>query len=257
MSYIKTKAIVIREVNIGEADKLLTLLTKEHGLMTVVARNARRSRSKLAAASQLLCYSEYVIFKNKESYTINSSDIIDSFYSIRNDLTRLTYTAHIISMVCDVAQEGQPSPRLLQLLLNTIYIFSKDEKNPELAARVFELRMLSILGYAPQLKHCDVCGKTDSPVMYFSFSKCSLLCSSLECIGNDGSAIVISQGAVKAMRHIIYSKASDIFKFDLAANVLLELGAIVNKYLRERLEKDYKKLEFLKHFQAIDTYSNS
>ncbi|HHW49521.1 MAG TPA: DNA repair protein RecO [Clostridiaceae bacterium] len=246
MSFLKTKGIIIKEVNIGEADKIVTIFTKSNGKISASARGARRPRSKLVAGTQFLCYSDFVLFKGREMYSINSCEVIEPFYEIRNDIVRLTYSAHIVDIINDIVQENQPASRTLQLFLNTLHMLTKTNRNPELVTRIFELRLLSILGYAPFVKGCISCGKTDTANLMFSFKKCGFICDEAGCREKDNSAVRILPGTAKAMYHIVHSRMEELFSFDVSQEVLGELGTIMRRYLRERLERDYTKLDFLK-----------
>ncbi|MCX7710306.1 MAG: DNA repair protein RecO [Clostridia bacterium] len=248
MSYVRTKGVVLKEVNTGEADKIVTILSRSHGKISGFAKSARRPKSRFVAGAQLFCYSEFVLFKGRDMYSLNSSDVIEPFYEIRNDVIKLTYAAHMVDILDDVVQEGQPSPRVLQLFLNALYMLAKTEKSPELITRIFEFRLLSIIGYAPFVKACISCGTQEMDSVLFSFSKCGFLCRA--CKINDVHAIDISVGAYKTLRHIISSNLKDLFNFEVSEQVLNELSRISKKYLKDRLEKDYKKLDFLKHFNT-------
>ncbi len=244
MGYIKTSGIVIKEVNTGEADKIITVLTRGMGKVTCYAKSARRPKSNLIAGAQLLCYSDYVLFKGREMYSINSCDVIESFYEIRNDIVRLTYAAHLVDLINDVMQENQPSFKVLQLFLNTLHMLAKTDKSPELLTRIFELRLLSILGYAPYVRGCMNCGKEELQGMSFSYKKCGFLCE--HCIIQDEFAYELSTAAAMAMNHIVHARLQDLFSFNVSENVLGELEKLLRRYLRDRLEKDYTKLDFLK-----------
>ena len=246
MSYLKTKGIVIREVNTGEADKIITLFTKSNGKISAVARGARRPRCLFAAGTQFLSYSDFVLFSGKEIYSVNSSDIIEPFYDIRNDIVRLTYAAHFVDIISDIMQENQPATKVLQLLLNSLHMLSKTEKSPELIARIFEMRFLSINGYAPCVNNCVICGSEELDRCSFSYMKCGFICSKESCDLNDRFALPLSSGAAKAIQYIVHSKIDNLFSFNLSPEVLDELGRINKRYLREQLEKEYTKLDFLK-----------
>ena len=96
MAFLKTRGIVIKEVGTGEADKIITIFTPDHGRISAVAKGGKRPKSKLSAASQLMCYGEYVLFSGKNLYIINSGEVIEPFYEIRNDMEKLTYAAHFL-----------------------------------------------------------------------------------------------------------------------------------------------------------------
>lgn len=243
MSYLKTKGIVIKEVNTGEADRVVTILCKNYGRITGFAKGARRPKNRISAGTQLLCYSDFILFKGKDMYNISSCDIIESFYEIRNDLVKLTCSAHIMDLIADVIQENQPASKVLQLFLNSLFMLAKTDKSPELVTRIFEFRFLSILGYAPNIKVCCKCSSDDFNEVFFSFKNCGLLCSS--CRNDDPSAIRISQGAVKALNHIMSAKMDKLFNFEVSQGVLNELSKVGRRYIRDRFERDYNKMDFL------------
>ena len=244
MSYIKTKGIVIKEVNTGEADKILTVFSRNIGKIVCSAKGARRPKSRLVAGTQLFCYSEFVLFKGKDIYSINSCDVIEPFYDIRNDLTKLTYSAHMIEIINDVIVEDQPATKVLQLFLNSLHLLSKTEKLPEQIVRIFEIRILSILGYAPSVRECLNCGSEKYDNMQFSFIKSGFICD--DCSISERNTIKISGGTAKAINHIVYSNIKELFNFEVSELVLNELGKISKRYLKDKLERDYKKLDFLK-----------
>ncbi len=244
MSFLRLKGIVLKEINTGEADKILTVFTAEKGKITAYAKGARRPRSRLIAGSQFLCYSDFVLFRGRDMYIVSSSDVIEPFYELRNDIVKLTYSAYFSDLVYDTVQENEPSKDVLKLLLNTLYMLSKTSKPPELLARIFELRLLAVLGYAPGVYGCVECGWENFEKMSFSFEKCGLLCS--ECARNDKTAIPVHRGTARAMNHIVNSRPENLFNFELSGEILGELEKISRRYLRERLEKDYNRLDFLK-----------
>jgi DNA repair protein RecO (recombination protein O) len=159
MSYLKTKGIVIREVNTGDADKIITLLTDNRGKISVFLKNARRMKNKAIASSQLFCYSDFVLFKGKDLYSLNSSETIEAFYNIRCELVKLTYASHILEIINDTAQEGQSAFSMQKLLLNTLFMLNKNNINDELITRIFELRLMKILGFSPSIDSCIRCAK--------------------------------------------------------------------------------------------------
>jgi len=246
MGFLKTRGIVVKEVNTGEADKIITIFSRDQGRIQASAKGSRRPKSKLSAASQLLCYGEYMLYSGKEMYSVNSCDVIEPFYEIRNDMIKLTYAAHFTDIVLEIIQESQPSARLLKLLLNTLYMLAKTRKEPELLTRIFELRAVSYAGYAPHVNACMNCGQVPERNYSFSFARCGFLCDRQECAASDGSAISLSPGASRTIQHIVYAPMEELFSFSVSEQVLQELEHITGRYLREQLERDFTKLDFLK-----------
>ncbi len=246
MGFLKTQGIVIKEVNTGEADKIITLFSRNRGRISALSRGGKRPKSKLAAASQIMCYGEYVLYSGREIYTVNSCEVIEPFYEIRNDMVRLTYAAHFMDIVLEIVQENQPAPKLLQLLLNSLYMLAKTEKQPELISRIFELRALATAGYAPYVRMCMSCGQEPEKFFSFSFEKSGFLCDREECLAADRLSVLLSPGASMAIRHIVHARMDELFSFGLSQEVLDELGQITKKYLRQQLDRDFSKLDFLK-----------
>jgi DNA repair protein RecO (recombination protein O) len=246
MSFLKTEGIVVKEVSTGEADKIITLFTGGQGRISALVKGGKRPRSRLSAGSQILCYGNFVLFKGRELYSVNSCDVIEPFYEIRNDIVRLTYAAHFTDIVLEIIQENQPAPKLLKILLNSLHMLAKTEKNPDLITCIFELRSVTTTGYAPYVKACINCGAAPEKHYSFSFRDCGFLCDRPACLERDGAAVPLSAGTSRAIQHIVYAPVKELFSFGLSPEVLGELARITGRYLRERLERDFTKLEFLK-----------
>lgn len=250
MGYVNYKGIVLREINTGEADKIITVLTAEEGKISIAAKNARRPKNSLSSGTQLLCYSDYMLFKGKELYNLSSCEVIESNYDIRNDIEKLTYCSHILELILDNIQEGEPSLEILQLLLNTLYVISKTDRSLELIIRVFELRLMSLLGYEPQVNGCLCCNKKEDTNMYFDFHNSGLICS--ECVDLKEKVMPLLPGTVKALRYIVNINPQKLYNFMLSGESIKELGIISKRYIREHIGREYNKLDFLKFLDPKD-----
>ena len=144
MGIIKTKGLILQESKMGDFDKMVTLLTP-FGKIGCAAKGARRPKSLLMAGTQYFCFGEYMLFKGANSYSINSCDTIEAFYNLRTDLDKLNYAAKICRIVEKVTFENQNTYRILQLILNTLYVISETDKNLELVISVFKMRLLCLL----------------------------------------------------------------------------------------------------------------
>jgi len=220
--------------------------------MSVFAKGARRPKSRLVACTQFLCYSEFLLFKGKDMYTISSCDVIETFSKASNDIIKLTYASHIIDIVYDTVQEGQYAAKELRLLLNTLYFLFNSDKSPDLITCIFEIRYLCLLGYAPYVNSCINCNEGNIKNIYFSFKKCGFLCNKYECLLQDSSAIKLLPGTVKALYHIVHSETKNLFNFNVSKDVLEQLKSISNRYLKERFDKNYTSLDYLKKLKTTD-----
>ena len=200
MGVVKTKGIIIAENNVGDFDKMLTMLTPGLGKISCIAKGARRPKSALLAGSQFLCFGEYMMYKGSNTYNINSCETIEIFYNIRIDLDKLKYAAHITKIIQDVTTENQNSYKILQLFLNTLYTISETDKNLDLTLSIFKIRLMSYLGLTPRIQGCTECGKHVN-ITSFSMKKSGFKCSA--CSKLDKSCIQITESTQNAIKYIV------------------------------------------------------
>ena len=236
MSIVKMKGIIIAENNMGDFDKMLTMLTPGVGKISCVAKGARRPKSTLLAGTQFLCFGEYVMYRGQEHYTINSCDMIEAFYNLRIDLDKLQYAVDITKIIQDVTNENENSYKILQLYLNTLYMLSETDKNPEFIKSVFKIKLLCFLGYKPKIDSCTLCNLKEN-LKYFSIKDNGLKCDN--CYKLDKSTIQISESTARALKYIVIAPSKKLFSFELKNDSLRELILISKIYLNEKLEKEY------------------
>ena len=237
MKNVKVNGIIIAENNMGDFDKMLTMLTPNLGKIGCSAKGARRPKSLLLSGTQFLCFGEYMLFKGSEVYTINSCESIEMFYNIRTDLDKLTYASYITKIINDVTTENQNSFNTLKLFLNTLYMISETNKDLDFITSVFKVRILKILGFTPNIKECVTCKRRDN-LEYFSIKDNGFKCR--ECSKQDTGSIQMSDATRNAIIYIIGADSKKIFSFELAENCRKELELISSIYLNEKLEKEYK-----------------
>ncbi len=237
MGIIKTKGIVLLESNMGDFDKMVSILTPDIGKIGCAAKGARKPKSPLLAGTQFLSFSDLVIYSGANSYNINSCEAIEVFYNIRTDLDKLTYASFIARLVYDVTDENQFTYKILQLLLNTLYIISETNTDMDFILSVFELRLMVLLGFSPKLGKCCACS-TQNNIGYFSIAYSGFLCN--DCGRVDKSAIKITQDTFNALKYICNAPPKKLFSFTISQESKKELKLISGLYLNKHLDKDYK-----------------
>ncbi len=241
--YLTIQAIVLRVTEYNDRDALLTVLTANHGKLTVKARGLRRKNSPLVAPCQLLAFGEYTLFEYKNQYTINEAHSIELFQGLRRDLGKLSLGTYFAQAAEVLSQEDLPNPELLSLVLNCLYALDKLGKPEAQVKAVFELRSASIAGYTPDLFGCHVCGSQEAA--FFDISGGALLCE--KCRGEaSGIRMPLSPTLVEAMRYITYCDAKKLFSFEIGAESLEQLSSVTEAYLTTQLERGFSTLDFYK-----------
>jgi len=231
MGTIKMSGIIISENNLGDYDKMLTMLTPGLGKISCVAKGARRQRSALLAGTQFLCFGEYLMYRGANTYNINSCETIEVFYKLRTDLDKLNYAVEMTKIIRDVTEENENCYKILQLFLNTL---SETDKNPELILSIFKLKLLCFLGFTPRITECANC-KQKEEISYFSLRDNGFKCST--CGKQDKSCLQMSESTQNAIKYIVMAPPKKLFSFNLKDESLNELKLITKLYFNEKLEK--------------------
>lgn len=241
--YLKVQALVLRVTDYNDRDTLLTLLTREHGKLTVKARGLRRKNSPLVAPCQLLAYGEFTLFEYRGMYSINEASSIELFSDLRRDLTKLSLGTYFAQSAEVIAQEDLPNPEFLSLVLNCLFALTQLGLPEGQVKAVYELRAACIAGYSPDLYGCHVCG-SQSPTL-FDLSGGALLCQ--DCRGNaSGIRMPVTPGILDAMRYIVYCDPKKLFGFSIGAENLEQLSSLTEAYLTTQLERGFSTLDFYK-----------
>ena len=240
--FLKTDGLVVRQVNYKDNDQILTVLTKEHGLMTLKARGVRSRSSRLKGACQLLAYSEFTVFENRGFHTIDEANAIQMFPELRTDIELLSLASYFAQVAEVLSQEDMPNPELLALTLNAFYALCRRLCTPELVKAAFELRAACLGGYTPELSGCVVCG--DPEPDRFDVRGGILCCAS--CSAGEGLRLPVSPGSLAAMRYLVSCDAKRLFAFRLEGRAVKELCDLAETYLQTQLERGFYTLDFYK-----------
>ena len=164
----QTEAVIIKKIKLGEADRILTLYTPHLGKIQAVAKGVRRPRSKMAGHLELLTYSLVSLARGRNLDTITGGQTVEGFLPLKSDLELTSCALYAVELVEQFTAEQIENYPLFELLLETLRRLSQ-ENDRELALRFFELHLLDLVGYRPQLRQCVGCHQPLKPVTnYFS-----------------------------------------------------------------------------------------
>ncbi len=242
--YLTIQGIVLRVTDYNDRDALLTVLSRNHGKLTVKARGLRRKNSPLIAPCQLLAYGEFTLFEYRGQYTINEAHSIELFQNLRRDLTKLSLGTYFAQATELISQEDLPNPELQSLLLNCLYGLSK-LGIPEIKVKaVFELRSACLAGYTPDLFGCHVCGSQEPD--RFDLSEGQLECHGCRHMDASGIRMPVNPSVLDAMRYICYCDPKKIFGFQVGQETMEKIADISEAYLTTQLERGFSTLDFYK-----------
>ncbi len=236
----KTDGVVLRTRNLGEADKIVTVYTKTKGKVVAVARGARRIRNRLLSSTQMFTHGRYLFFDGKTLDTLCQGEIVLSFQPLRDDLDKMAYAMYLCELVDVFVEEGEPSPEIFVLLINSLKMVN--EGQVLLALRRFELRLMKCLGYHPEMHHCISCGTEPEAIIYFS-KEGGIVCS--HCKPQFSTTHIVSRGTWELTKRLLDWEWSRISILHPSAFSLVEIEHCMRDYIDYRLDRPLRSLGFL------------
>jgi len=253
-----TEAIVIRHSNFGEADRILTLMTPELGKLRVIAKGARKITSRKAGHIELFTRVKLLLARGRTFDIVSQAETVEPYRPLREDLLRGS-TAHYLSELIDVfAQEGSEDLALYDLLAEGLS-WVADSPDPALAARYFEMRLLTITGYRPQLFKCVRTGEAVnidaeyaqplagvSPPLIVSFSPLEGGVLSVDAARLSRDAMPIPVSALRLLRVMQTRRYEEILALEITPAVHAQAEQVMRRYLNFVLERTLRSTHFLR-----------
>ena len=248
MHHQKIKGFVIRSVALGEADRLVSLLTSDHGLIKAYAKGARRQKSALRLGTQDFVLGQFELFNYKDRFQIDAADLIEPFLELQQDMDRLVCAAHLMEVLHDAAEFGETQPDLYQLCGYTMQAL-RQQDDPILVVHVAQMRVMRVIGLAPHLDSCMICGKAALQTPFFSVNHCGLICGQSGCRSQAVDAMHLPSGLLACIRHSLNSPMNRLFQFKLDADIRQRFITLAQAYLIHQMEKPYPRLDMLSALQ--------
>lgn len=240
----RTEGLIIREQNIREQDKLVHVLTKSNGVVQAFARGAKNIKNGKSAATALLSYSALTLHPGRDSYTVGDARTLRVFSKLRGDVKKMCLAQYFCELALTVCPREKNAEKYLSLILNALYLLDSGKRKAELIKPCVEMRLTAMAGYLPDLIMCRECGVYAAPAMLFYPQTGEIACE--RCGVQSGGAVLLSEAALTALRHTVYTSDEKLFSFALSDEGLGQLNRASEAYLRYRFEKDFKTLNFYK-----------
>ncbi len=239
----KTEAIVLKHFNIGEGDRIVTFYTPHMGKLRAIAHGVRKIKSHLAGHLEPLTRCHIMVHQGRELDTISQSETIESNAPLRADLWRLTSGIYLAELVERFTQEGQENEALYALFRGCLTDLAHTN-NVELLLRYFELRLLGLVGFDPELTCCVECRTPLTPTAhFFSPSAGGMLCA--DCRMRHSLHRPLSLNALKVLRLLARVNFVEASALRVPGALALELESTIRQYIRYLLEQELKSTDFL------------
>jgi DNA repair protein RecO (recombination protein O) len=243
----RVDAVVLSHSDWGEADRLLWLYTLEMGKIRVLAKGARKIRSRKAGHLEPFTRVRLLLAKGREILLVTQAETIEAFLPLHEDLEGITYASYVVELLDRFTYEEGENRSLYQLLVDTLSRLSQMSEK-DLVIRYYELRLLDLVGFRPQLFHCLGCEAEIQPqAQFFSASQGGVLCP--KCGANSSGALPISMQALKYLRHFQRSKFSGAIKARLAPELNREMEIVMQHYLTYLLERGLNTPPFMRRLR--------
>ncbi len=241
----KTEAIVLRSMNLGEADRVLTVLTPRLGKLRVIAKGVRRTRSRIGGALEPFSDVQLVLAVGRTWDVVTSSSLEDPHLGLRNDLHSTAAAWYVVELADRFCEGAADSHEAFRLLAQALSAFDAGaEVSREVVARWFELALLDAMGFRPELSRCLECGAAIEPDgNAFSPVGGGVLCP--QCSHAAHGARPISPDALKVLRHLQRSALVGVIRLRLTAGVHREVERLLHATVSSVLERELRARDFL------------
>ena len=241
------EAVVLRHSDWGEADRLLWLFTRQQGKVRAVAKGVRKPRSRKAGHLEPLTHVSLQLARGQDLLIVTQADTLEAFIPLREDLKLWEYACHVIELLDRFTYEEGENDALYRLLVDTLERLA-NQPDPDLVMHYYEVRLLDLLGFRPQLFHCAQCGKEiKAEDQYFSAEQGGVLCPS--CGRESKGTRPVTMAALKFLRHFQRSSYPEARRARIPTNVMREIEGLMEYYLTYLLERGLNTMSFIRRMR--------
>jgi DNA repair protein RecO (recombination protein O) len=244
---IRAEAVVLRHNDWGEADRMLSLYSREMGKIRALAKGVRKMRSRKAGHLEPFTRVSLQLARGRDMLIVTQAETITAYLGLRQDLLRVAYAAYVVELLDRFTYEEDDNRSLYRLLVDTLARLDA-EPEPVYAVRYYEMRLLDALGYRPQLFKCASCEAEIQPQdQYFSAAQGGVLCPN--CGPGAAGARPVSMFLLKYLRHFQRSSYTEATRARLEPEMQRQMEQIMQHYLTYLLERGLNTPAFLWHIK--------
>ncbi len=244
----RVEAIVLKHADWGEADRILTLFTRGRGKLRAIAKGVRKIRSRRAGHLEPFTRVSLQLARGKNMPIVTQAETIDAHLALRDDLIAIGHASYVVELLDRFTYEEGENAALFRLLADTLARLEGADNHARLVLRYYEIRLLDIVGFRPELFHCLACGETiQAQDQYFSAEQGGVLCP--KCGRETSGARPISMDALRYLRYFQRSPYTQAKRAKPSPQVHREMESLMQHYLTYVLERGLNTPRFLKQIQ--------
>lgn len=244
----RVAAIVLRRHDLGEADRLLTVFSRERGKLTLLAKGVRRQASRKAGHIEPFTYVDLLVARGKSLDLVTQAETIAAHRGLREELWRSAWAYYAVELADAVTEEGDPNALLFDLLLETLDRLEMAAE-PALAVRYYELHLLALAGYQPQLFRCVQCNALLRPeVNFLSLERGGCLCPAHG--AHHPETIALSLSVLKVLRYLQTRPWEQVALLRLSPDTAAQVESVLARYIVYHLERTMRSAAFLAKLRA-------
>jgi DNA repair protein RecO (recombination protein O) len=237
----RVQGIVIRSMDYGEGNKIITLFTREIGKAAVIVRGAKKVKSRYSSVAQLFTCGDYLFFRSSGLGTLNHAEIIESYHQIRDDLDKAAYASYIAELTDRLLGDQEANPYLYDQLQAALQGIA-DNKDLQIIVHIYEMKIWMQAGYQPELDECVSC-RNAAGDMAFSAALGGILCS--RCRFKDAQAVAMSSGTLKLLRLFARMDIRRLGQIDVKPETKAALKKLMRSYFDTHIGIALKSRNFL------------
>jgi DNA repair protein RecO (recombination protein O) len=244
----RVAAIVLKRRDQGEADRLLTVLVRERGKVTLLAKGVRRTASRKAGHLEPFTYVELLVARSKSLDLVTQAETVEAHRRLREDLWRSSWAYYVVELADAFVQDDDPHQLLFDLLLETLGRLDRGA-DPLLVVRYYEVHLLSLAGYQPQLFRCVQCSELLQPeVNFLSLARGGCLCPQHG--ANHPETLALPLPVLKVLRFLQTRAWEEVAALQITPATMSQVEAVLKRYVVYHLERTVRSATFLDRLRA-------
>lgn len=245
MAASKTQAFVLKTQDYRDTSLLAHFYTRDFGKLHGIVKGIRDSRGRFGGTLEPFSLNEILVYRRRRGgdlHQVTGVELLDSFLVLHEDLERLSYASYFVDLVNQLVEAEEPNTAIFDLLNQSLRFLAGDA-SPKRAARIFEVKLLALLGLMPEIGACVICQNRNPEKVFFSITHGGIHCQSCQVQGEAGLAV--SKGSLNFLEHVRRSEVQDLGPIKVSQEVGREVEKILRRFVDFQLPGKLRSVIFL------------